>query len=240
LSLGYKSSKYQGGSFIMINDGQGTVREEASALGDRIEGNVKDAYGSVTGNESIEREGEAQANYGKVRQGQNQMLTGLFNDRESAERAYSSVKSRGYTDDDVNLMMSDQTRDSWFSDSDAANTELGSKALEGAGAGSAIGGTLGAIIGGIAAIGTNIFLPGLGLIVAGPLAAALAGAGAGGLTGGLVGALIGYGIPEDRAKLYDEGVRNGGAVIGVTPRSAEDADYFENEWRTNKGQHIYR
>jgi len=224
----------------MINDGQGTVREEASAVGDRIEGNVKDAYGSVTGNEGLEREGEAQANYGRERQGQNQMLTGLFNDRESAERAYSSVKSRGYTDDDVNLMMSDQTRDSWFSDNDAADSELGNKALEGAGAGSAIGGTLGAIIGGIAAIGTNVFLPGLGLIVAGPLAAALAGAGAGGLTGGLVGALIGYGIPEDRAKLYDEGVRNGGAVIGVNPRTAEDADYFENEWRTNNGQHIYR
>ncbi len=223
----------------MINDGQGTVREEASAVGDRIEGNVKDAYGSVTGDTATEREGEAQANYGAVRQSQNQMLTGMFNDRESAEKAYSSVRSRGYTDDDVNLMMSDQTRDSWFSDSDG-DTELGSKALEGAGAGSAIGGTLGAIIAGIAAIGTNVVLPGLGLIVAGPLAAALAGAGAGGLTGGLVGALIGSGIPEDRAKLYDEGIRNGGMVMGVNPRTPEDAEYFENEWRNYRGQHIYR
>ena len=225
----------------MINDGQGTVREEASAVGDRIEGNVKDAYGSVTGNEAVEREGEAQANYGAVRQEQNRMLTGLFNDRNDAERAYSSVKSRGYTDDDVNVMMSDHTRDSWFSDDNDDNTtELGSKALEGAGAGSAIGGTLGAIIGGIAAIGTNVVLPGLGLIVAGPIAAALAGAGAGGLTGGLVGALIGSGIPEERAKLYDEGIRNGGMVMGVNPRTDEDAEYFENEWRNYRGQHIYR
>jgi uncharacterized protein YjbJ (UPF0337 family) len=224
----------------MINDGQGTVREEASAIGDRIEGNVKDAYGSVTGNEGIEREGEAQANYGAARQGQNQMLTGLFKDRDSAEKAYGSLRSRGYTDEDVNLMMSDQTRDSWFSDNDVNSTELGSKALEGAGAGSAIGGTLGAIIAGIAAIGTNIVLPGLGLIVAGPLAAALAGAGAGGLTGGLVGALIGSGIPEDRAKLYDEGIRNGGMVMGINPRTPEDAEYFENEWRNYRGEHIYR
>ena len=226
---------------MAINDGQGTVREEADALGDRIEGNVKDAYGSVTGNEAVEREGETQANYGAARQSQNQMLTGLFNDRDSAEKAYTSLRSRGYNDDDVNVMMSDQTRDSWFSGEDADNTtELGSKALEGAGAGSAIGGTLGAIIAGIAAIGTNVFLPGLGLVVAGPLAAALAGAGAGGLTGGLVGALIGSGIPEDRAKLYDEGIRNGGMVMGVNPRTPEDADYFENEWRNNRGQHIYR
>ena len=225
----------------MINDGQGTVREEADAIGDRVVGNVKDAYGSVTGNEAVEREGEAQANYGEARQSQNQMLTGMFNDRDSAERAYGSLRSRGYTDDDVNVLMSDQTRDSWFSDDDPDNTtELGSKALEGAGAGSAIGGTLGAIIGGIAAIGTNVILPGLGLIVAGPLAAALAGAGAGGLTGGLVGALIGSGIPEERAKVYDEAIRNGGVVMGVNPRNPEDADYFENEWRNYNGQHIYR
>lgn len=225
--------------FIMINDGQGgTVREEASAIGDRIEGNVKDAYGSITGDTATEREGEAQANYGAVRQGQNRMLTGMFNDRESAERAYSSVRSRGYTDDDVNVLMSDQTRDSWFSDGD--DSELGSKALEGAGTGGAIGGTLGAIIAGIAAIGTNVILPGLGLVVWGPLAAALAGAGAGGLTGGLVGALIGSGIPEDRAKLYDEGIRNGGMVMGINPRTDEDAEYFENEWRNSSGQHIYR
>ncbi len=222
----------------MINDGSGTVREEASAIGDRIEGNVKDAYGSVTGNTAVKSEGEAQANYGKVREGQNQMLTGLFRDRESAETAYNSAKSRGYTDDDVNLMMTDKTRDSWFDGN--ADTALGSKALEGAGAGSAIGGTLGAIIGGIAAIGTNVLLPGLGLIVAGPIAAALAGAGAGGLTGGLVGALIGSGIPEDRAALYEEGVKNGGVVMGVNPRTPEDADYFENEWKNNRGEHIYR
>lgn len=220
----------------MNNDG--TVREEASALGDRIEGNVKDAYGAVTGDRATEREGEFQAAQGSARQGQNRMLTGLFTDRESTDRAYSSLRSRGYSDEEINLMMADSTRDSWFSDSD--NTELGSKALEGAGTGSAIGGTLGAIIGGIAAIGTNVFLPGLGLVVAGPLAAALAGAGAGGLTGGLVGALIGSGIPEERAKLYEDGVRNGGAVVGVTPRNDEDAAYFENEWRNYNGQHIYR
>jgi hypothetical protein len=166
------------------------------------------------------------------------MLTGMFRDRESTEKAYTSLRSRGYNDDDVNLMMSDKTRDSWFSDDD--NSDLGSKAMEGAGAGSAIGGTLGAIIGGIAAIGTSVLIPGLGLVVAGPIAAALAGAGAGGLTGGLVGALIGSGIPEDRAKLYESGINEGGAVVGVKPRSAEDAEYLENEFRTHRGEHIYR
>jgi hypothetical protein len=171
--------------------------------------------------------------------GQSRLVSGLFNDRDSAERVYSSLESRGYSKDDVNLMMSDDTRNRYFGEG-TPDTELGSKALEGAGAGSAIGGTLGAIIGGIAAIGTNVLLPGLGLVVAGPLAAALAGAGAGGLTGGLVGALVGSGIPEDRAREYEEGVKNGGIVMGVNPRSDEDAEYFENEWRNYRGESIYR
>ena len=223
-----------------MNNNKGTFGEEASAFGERAVGNVKDAAGAVTGDSSLEREGEMQASHGAARQSQNRVLTGMFRDREGADRAYNSALSRGYSKDDVNLMMSDQTRDSWFSGEDADDSALGSKALEGAGTGSAIGGTLGAIIGGIAAIGTNVLLPGLGLIVAGPLAAALAGAGAGGLTGGLVGALIGSGIPEDRAKLYEEGVKNGGAVMGITPRNDEDAEYFENEWKNYRGEHIYR
>lgn len=224
----------------MQNQGQGTVKEEAGGIKDRVVGTAKDAYGAVTGDTATERAGENQAAQGNQRQERNSMLTGLFNDRESTERAYTSLRDRGYSDKEINLMMSDQTRDTWFGDNDVADTELGSKALEGAGAGSAIGGTLGAIIGGIAAIGTSVVLPGVGLVVAGPIIAALTGAGAGGLTGGLVGALIGSGIPEERAKLYDEGIRNGGAVVGVNPRSDDDATHFENEWRGYNGQHIYR
>lgn len=247
------------GDLIMNNDG--TVKEEVGGFKDRVVGDVKDAYGAVTGDTATEREGEAQNARGNVRQENNDVLgsntgtatgaatgaagsgvlTGMFRDRESAEKAYNSALSRGYTKDDVNVMMSDKTRDSWFgSDSDAVDSELGSKALEGAGAGSAIGGTLGAIIAGIAAIGTSVLLPGIGLVVAGPLAAALAGAGAGGLTGGLIGALVGSGIPEDRAVAYEEGIKTGGMVVGVNPRTPEDADYFENEWRNNRGEHIYR
>jgi len=166
-------------------------------------------------------------------------MSGIFRDRESAERTYSSLHSRGYGKDDVNLLMSDETRKAHFGN-DTTHTDLGDKAMEGAGVGSAIGGTAGAIIGAIAAIGTSVALPGLGLIIAGPLAAALAGAGAGGLTGGLVGALVGSGIPEEHAAEYEEGVNNGGIVMGVKPRNADDAKYFEDEFRRNNGDKIYR
>ncbi len=166
------------------------------------------------------------------------MITGLFNDKESSEGAYKSLRDRGYSDDDINVIMSDDTRKKYYAND--ADSELGSKAAEGTGVGGAIGGTLGAIIAGIAAIGTNLVLPGLGLVVWGPLAAALAGAGAGALTGGLVGALVGWGIPEDHAVIYENGVKNGGTVIGVKPRSTGDAAALKTDWETNhRGQNIY-
>ena len=173
---------------------------------------------------------------------QSGMVTGLFRDRESAERAYNSLKSRGYTDQDINVLMSDEGRTRHFgSDAGgAAGSELGTKAMEGAGTGSAVGGTVGAVLAAIAAIGTSIALPGIGLIVAGPLAAALVGAGAGGLTGGLIGALVGSGIPEERAREYETGVKEGGIVLGVKPRSSEDAAFVEGEFRNSRGESVYR
>jgi hypothetical protein len=165
-------------------------------------------------------------------------VTGLFTDREAAERGYRSLTDRGYDAKEINLVMSDDTRKKYFAA--GGETELGTKAAKGLGVGGAIGGTVGAIAAAIAAVGTSIAIPGLGVVIAGPLAAALAGAGAGGVTGGLVGALIGAGIPEERVKHYEEGIKSGGILMGVRPRSDEDAGYFEREWTRAGGSHVYR
>jgi hypothetical protein len=167
-------------------------------------------------------------------------VTGTFADRDSAERAYNLMLSRGYSEREINLMMSDETRERYFSDEKATDSELGNKALESAGVGGAIGVTAGAILASVVAIGTSIAIPGLGLFIAGPIAVALAGAGAGGLTGGIIGALIGWGIPEERAKLYESDLKNGGIVLGVIPHNNDDAAYFEGEWKSYNGRNIYR
>jgi hypothetical protein len=117
--------------------------------------------------------------------------------------------------------MSEATRSKEFA------LETKTQTAAGAGIGGAVGGTIGAVLAGILAIGSSIVVPGLGLVVAGPIAAALAGAGAGAATGGLIGALIGAGIPEHRAKVYEAGVREGGILIGVETRLDKDADNLE-------------
>jgi hypothetical protein len=157
------------------------------------------------------------------------MVTALFPDRDSTERAYQALAARGYDVNDVNVVMSDDTRKRYLASGD--KTDLGTKAAKGAGVGGAIGGTIGAIAAALGAVGTSLVIPGLGLVVAGPLAAALAGAGA----GGLVGALIGAGIPEERVKHYEQGIKSGGILMGVRPRTEEDADYIQREWAAAGG-----
>ena len=167
------------------------------------------------------------------------LMTGLFPDRDSAEHGYDALTQRGYTDKDVNVAMSDDTRKHHFAAA-GTETELGNKAAEGAGVGGAIGGTIGAIAAAVAAIGTSLVLPGLGLVVAGPLAAAIAGAGAGAATGGIVGALVGWNMPEERVKRYEEGIKKGGILMGVRPRNDEDAEYLHTNWTKNRAQDVYR
>jgi hypothetical protein len=169
-----------------------------------------------------------------------QLVTGLFPDRDSAERAYSGITGRGYDKNDVNVVMSDDTRHRYFTTTSGKETELGNKAAEGAGIGGAIGGAVVGIAAAVAAIGSNLILPGLGLVIAGPLAAGVAGAGAGAMGGGLIGALVGWAMPEERVKHYEEGIKKGGILMGVRAKNDEDAAHFENAWRSGNGQHVYR
>jgi hypothetical protein len=140
-------------------------------------------------------------------------ITGVFRNRDDAERAYNSLLSRGYSSDEIILLMSDKTHRE-FKDSDR-DTEMGSKAAEKAGVGSAIGGTTGAVIGAIAAIGTAVAIPGLGLVVAGPI----------------IAGLVGSGIPKEEAKAYEGAVNNGAIVVGVVPKNSEEGVMIGEEWK---------
>ena len=155
------------------------------------------------------------------------LATRLFPDRSSAEREYDALIERGYSNKDITVIMTDEARKRHFNV--GATTELGTKALEGAGVGGGIGAVAGGTLAAIAAAAT-VAVPGLGLLVAGPIAAALAGAGAGAVAGGAIGALVGAGIPEERVKEYESGLRDGGIVMGVRPRTPEDRAYFDAEW----------
>src|SRR5688500_20371227 len=79
------------------------------------------------------------------------LVTGLFKSKVAAEAAVDAVMKRGFTRDDISVLMSDATRSKEFA------LQTRTHAADGLGIGSAIGGTVGAVIAAIAAVGTTLF-----------------------------------------------------------------------------------
>ncbi len=143
------------------------------------------------------------------------ITTEVFNTPEEAEKAYQDAIDAGYSPKDINVIMSEDSRKNYY---DSILVKEGSKASEGMAIGGATGAAVGGAIAAVAAIGTSLVIPGLGLVIAGPIAAGLAGAGAGSLTGGLVGSLIGWGVSEDKAKVIESDIKAGGIALSVNER----------------------
>ncbi len=172
------------------------------------------------------------------------MITGLFEDRTSAERAYRAARELGYEDADINVLLSEDTRDRYFargtdtplSDKAAKSTEESTQLADELGG--PAGGTVGTIAPALAAVGTLLLVPGLGILAAGPVAVALTAAGAVGITGGLIGALANWGVPKERLEHYESGIRAGSILFAVKPRSDEDARELVRRWKECGGKDV--
>jgi hypothetical protein len=84
-----------------------------------------------------------------------------------------------------------------------------------------------------------LLVPVLGVLAAGPIAVALTAAGAVGLAGALIGALTNWGIPQRRIEEYERGIRAGGILMGVKPRSDEEARQLVREWQASGGELVH-
>lgn len=172
------------------------------------------------------------------------MVTGLFKDRASAEHAYRAARELGYVDADINVLLSEHTRDHYFargedtplSDKAAESTEQSTQLADELGG--PAGGTAGTIAPALAALGTLLLVPGLGILAAGPVAVALTAAGAVGVTGGLIGALTNWGVPKGRIEQYESGIRKGGILFAIQARSQQDAARLARRWKECGGADV--
>ena len=88
------------------------------------------------------------------------VISAVFQDRYDAIEAHSFVKSMGYADSEINVLMSDTTRKRFDEDPDTKHS-ANTMGLEGIATGGMIGTAVGATAAAIAAIGTSILIPGL-------------------------------------------------------------------------------
>ena len=148
---------------------------------------------------------------------------GLFYSRDEAEAAVRALRDAGYDMDRVSVIAKDADK----LDGHETTEEIGNKADDGAATGAVTGGALGGITGLLVGLGA-LAIPGIGpILLAGAeataIATTLAGAGIGAAAGGLIGALIGLGIPEEKAKIYNDRVKGGSFLVIVNGNSAEIA-----------------
>ena len=140
-------------------------------------------------------------------------ISRLFDSYSQAKAAVEALEQAGFTSSEVSLLS--RYRD----DNTLADDAEGSGAAAGAAAGAVVGGGTGLL----AALGI-IAIPGIGpLVAAGVLATTLVGAGTGGVVGGLIGALTDYGVSEEDAHVYSEGVRRGSSLVTVRTDDARVA-----------------
>jgi hypothetical protein len=167
------------------------------------------------------------------------VVAGLFTDRDEAVAGVEGLKAAGFRPEDVGVAMRDRTAQGELVE------ETGTKAAEGAAAGVLGGGLLGGLVGLLVGVGA-LAIPGIGPVVAGGALAtafglaggtAVAGAGIGALTGGIAGALIGLGIPEEEARYYEQGLREGGVLVTVRggQRDADAQAILERHGATTRG-----
>lgn len=142
---------------------------------------------------------------------------GVFERREDVENALRALKDDGFDMNNVSLLARDLEG---VEGADEVTEKEGNEAAEGAG----IGATTGTVLGGIGGflVGAGVLaIPGVGPVFAAgvgisEIAATLAGAGIGAAAGGIVGALVGLGIPEEKAKVYEDRIKAGDYLLMVT------------------------
>ncbi|MBP8947500.1 MAG: hypothetical protein KBG73_01585, partial [Candidatus Promineofilum sp.] len=139
-------------------------------------------------------------------------IVGLYDDITTARQVVEELANAGFERGNISLVANNKMTGTTATGTTGGDGEA---MAEGAAGGALVGGALGGLGGLLLGLGA-LAIPGIGpVIAAGPIVAGLTGAGIGAAVGGLAGALINWGVPQEEAEFYTEGVRRGGTLVAV-------------------------
>jgi hypothetical protein len=134
---------------------------------------------------------------------------GVFNSIDAARKAVHDLMGAGFSAKDITVVCSDETKERYFSEfehQEPAGTFTPTASIA--------GGTIGAIVGGLAVVGSAIATGSVALWAAGPISAW-----AGGVAGGLVGAMMTRGVEKELANFYQQAVVEGQILVAAEDHS---------------------
>jgi len=155
--------------------------------------------------------------------GQHKRAVGAFSNYRDTELALMELQSTGFPMNKVSVVAEK------LDNSEIAGASAGKSTDEKVGGGAKAGATAGVVTGGLIGLLGSIgalAIPGVGPVMAGGaiatlLADTVVGGAIGAAAGGLVGGLVGLGVPEDKAKAYNDRVSRGEYLVFVEGTDAE-------------------
>lgn len=151
-------------------------------------------------------------------------VVGVFHSRSEAERAISTLRSRGVALDRMQLLLPETAA----GDISTVPTDEAEQPGMGKAVGGVVGGAAGASAGlGLGAAAASLLVPGVGAVTAIGLAAAAllgaAGAIGGAAAGGALEEKTQEGLPKDELYLYEDALAHGRTIVFVLADSAHEA-----------------
>lgn len=170
------------------------------------------------------------------------VVLGVFNSRDSAENAFRDLDKHKFQPENLSLLT--KNKDEVVRVGGHGLVHIIGGALSGVTTASAIGLGIGIIIGFqmIPIPALNSFLTGLSIVKAfglsGPLAAIISSTIIGALTGGILGALIGLGLPEEKEKVYEERLSEGGTILAVSAINRDEEEIIRQILEKNDASQV--
>jgi hypothetical protein len=134
---------------------------------------------------------------------------GVFSTMRGADCAVDNLLRAGFTTDQITVICSDRAKEAHYH-----RFEHEEPAGSYTPAAVAVGGAIGAALGGLTMLAGAVTTAGLGLLAAGGLAAWT-----GGIVGGLVGAMMTRGVEHELANYYDQAVTAGKILVAAEDHS---------------------
>jgi hypothetical protein len=147
---------------------------------------------------------------------QRPLEVGVFNSIDGARSAVRGLVNAGFSADQITVVCSDETKERYFKEfehQEPAGTFTPTASIA--------GGTIGAIVGGLAVVASAVATGSLALWAAGPISAW-----AGGVAGGLVGAMMTRGVEKELANFYQQAVINGQILVAAEDHSSGSAAHL--------------
>ena len=143
-------------------------------------------------------------------------IHGLFANDAVAGAVIADLEAAGFSHSDISFIASQTPRADDLNHlkvRDAVIDAAPDETLPGVGTAAGVGAASGATVGLMAAL-MSVTIPGFGPIIAtGWLLSTLVGAAAGAATGGIIGVLTENGVSGEDATFYNDGIKNGGALV---------------------------